>query len=269
MLTSPGPLRVAVLSSHRAPALATVLAHSLHGALFEVAGVVSSEPAFADAQLVQESGIPLVHRPVREFHRRLGCRLSDMAARAVYDAELAGLLLSWRVDLVLCCSYLYLLTDPVLATWRGAVLSVHHSDMLDRTPGGAVRYRGLRAVRDAIMDGAPETRSSVHVVTRELDDGPTLVRSWAFPVSPLVCDMREQGAVDALKAYAFAHQEWMLRCSWGPLMVSALELASLDRSGLTTGQFTGAPWELTADGELRAAREVPVSRTVKVRGLCR
>ncbi|HEX6052575.1 MAG TPA: formyltransferase family protein [Gemmatimonadaceae bacterium] len=263
------PLRVAILSSDRAPGLATVLAHALHGPLFEIAGVVSSEPAFADAQHVLAAGLPLVHRPIREFHRGLGSRLSDMNARAAYDERLAELLSLWRADLVLCCSYLYILTEPVLDRWRGAVLSVHHSDLLDRTRGGAVRYRGLRAVRDAIMDGATETRSSVHVVTRELDDGPTLVRSWAFPVSPLVRDMRERGAVDALKAYAFAHQEWMLQVSWGPLMVCALELAALDRSGLTTGRYAGAPWELTADGELQVVREAELSGRTRVESLCR
>lgn len=260
MLSAPPPLRVAILTSHRAPGLASVIAHALHGALFEIVGVVSSEAVFADADAVRQAGLPLAHHPVRAFHREWARPLSDMAVRTVYDEQLAAQLRGWNADVVLCCSYLYLLTDAMLDAWPRRVLSLHHSDMLDRTAEGQVRYRGLRAVRDAVFDGATETRSTVHVVTAGLDDGPAVVRSWAFPVSPLVADMRQRGATDALKAYAFAHQEWMLQCAWAPLMTRALELAALDRAGLGTGELLGAPWELTADGQLYAASDVAVRR---------
>ena len=252
MLSAPEPLRVAVLSSRRAPGLKSVVSHSLHGALYQIVGIVSSEEEFAEAAFAKEIGIRLVHRPVRAFHRACGRPLHDMAVRAAYDDQLVPLLRSWSVDLVFCCGYLYLLTAPVLDMWAGAVFNVHHSDMLARNDDGRVRYPGLRAVRDAILDGAVETRSTVHVVTPTVDDGPPVLRSWAFPVSPLAADMRNHGSADALKAYIFAHQEWMLQRAWAPLITHALELASLDRSGLARGQLLGAPWEITVHGQLRA-----------------
>ena len=262
MLTPPKPLRVAVLSSHRAPGLARLLHDASHGPLYQIVGLASSEAEFADLAILREAAVPFVSNPIRAFHRASGRPLSDVAVRAEYDAHTAAALHAWGAEVVLCCSYLYLLTPRLLDAFPNAVLSVHHSDMLDRTDNGVVRYPGLRAVRDAIMAGAFETRSTLHVVTPALDDGPTIVRSWAFAVSPLVGAMRACGAADALKAYAFAHQEWMLRCAWGPLMVHALELAALDRNGLAAGQLLGAPWELTVHGQLRATCETALAVAV-------
>jgi hypothetical protein len=39
MLTAPVPLRVAMLSSHRAPGLGVLLAHVSHGPLFQIVGL--------------------------------------------------------------------------------------------------------------------------------------------------------------------------------------------------------------------------------------
>jgi methionyl-tRNA formyltransferase len=84
------------------------------------------------------------------------------------------------------------------------------------------RYVGLRAVRDAIFAGETETRATAHLVTERLDEGPILCLSEPFPVSPLVRDALSWGAADILKAYAYAHQEWMIRSAWGPILSVAI-----------------------------------------------
>lgn len=230
MLITTPPLRVAMLSSHRAPGLAAVLDDPARETAYDVVGLISSEETFADAALCDAAGIPVVHWPIRRFHAGHGCPLSDRETRELFDKETALLLRWWEADIIFCCSYLYLVTTPILRGWPGAVFSIHHSDMLDRTAQGRVRYPGLRAVRDAIFAGEAETRSCVHLVTEDLDQGPVICRSPAFPVSPMVADARRWGAASVLKAYAFAHQEWMLQSAWGPLMVQTLaQLASQPR----------------------------------------
>lgn len=72
------------------------------------------------------------------------------------------------------------------------------------------------------LRGETATYATSHVVTEELDGGPPLVRSWPFAVAPLVRDARLAGATDMLKAYAYAHEQWMLRQASGPVLVQTL-----------------------------------------------
>src|SRR5204863_7885081 len=106
-----------------------------------------------------------------------------------------------------------------------------------RIPSGAPQFPGIHAVRDALIAGVRETRSTVHLVDGAPAAGPPVVRSWAFPVSPLVADLRAAEAGDVFKAYAYAHEQWMLRTVSGPLLAATLRLVSggaVDLDALTT-----------------------------------
>ena len=115
--------------------------------------------------------------------------------------------------------------------------------------------------RDAIIAGETETRASLHLVTEALDEGPVLLRSWAFPVSPLVADARAANAREVLHAYAFAHQEWMLRNAWGRLLAHGLELAADAPLSLESGRFRigpiAGPWEISERGGILLLESVP------------
>jgi hypothetical protein len=52
-----------------------------------------------------------------------------------------------------------------------------------------------------------------------------LVQSPAYPVPPVAAWARERQDWDVLKAVEWAHQEWMLRDAWGPLLIDSLEAA--------------------------------------------
>jgi hypothetical protein len=169
---------------------------------------------------------------------------------------MAALLAELRPDLVALAGYLYVLTAPMLAAFPGRILNVHHSDLTQQDDRGRPRYPGLRAVRDAIVAGEPQTRATAHFVTEEIDGGPLLLRSWAFPVAALAEDARGWGDEGILKAYAFAHQEWMLRAAWGPMLARSIELVARGRVEVVGGTawIDGAPGPLalTAAGELVA-----------------
>lgn len=152
-----------------------------------------------------------------------------MTARRDYDRATAARLATYRPDIVLLSSYLYVLTDPVLEAFPGRIANVHGSDLTRARPDGRPLYPGLTAVRDAIRAGEPETRATAHVVTERLDEGPILLRSCPFPVSPLVAALRRGGNLHAVNAYAHAHEEWMLLTAWGPLLTDAV--AQLKSSG--------------------------------------
>jgi len=225
MLTFLRPLRVAVLSSHRCPGAAELLADPALGRRWEIACVFSSETDFETRPLFLGADVPFVSYPIRDFYSRRKARLSDMAVRREYDAAVAALLRLWEPDLLLFSSYLYVATPVLLSAGAEGAINIHGSDLASLGADGRPRYPGLRAVPDAILAGEPETRATAHWVTEDVDEGPPILRSRPYPVAPFVRELLAAGNRRAVKAYACAHQEWMLADAWGPLAVRALRHA--------------------------------------------
>jgi folate-dependent phosphoribosylglycinamide formyltransferase PurN len=255
-------MRVGVLCSHRAPGLTHLLDRDVNrGRLYEIVCCLTSEESFAEQAAAADHGVPVIAHPIRRFCRAQGWRLSDPIGRAAYDTETVAHLAPYRVDLVVLASYLYVVSEPMLASFGRRIINIHHSDLTLRNGTGGPQLPGLRAVRDAILAGAHETRATVHLVTALLDEGPPFLRSWAFPVSPLARDAVRARAADVLKAYAYAHQEWMIRATWGPLMAGAIELIArqrLDLSALaeTPDDELEVTWDLEESGGI--SRPSPV-----------
>lgn len=200
--------RVAVLSTTRAPGLDYLLGRA------RLVAFVATDPANRDLARVADAGVPAAVRDIRAFYGTAGLPLKDLDLRRAFDHQTAVLLAEQHPDLIITCGYLHILTAPLLETYRGRIVNVHDSDLPS--------YPGLHATRDAVIAGERSTRSVVHVVTPDVDTGPVLVRSWPFPTHPLLGDARRWGAVDILKAYAYAQREWMMRSAWGPLMDEAI-----------------------------------------------
>ena len=258
MLTPHHTLRVAVLCSHRAPGLLYLLNQSPdRGAAFEIVGCVTDQETFAEEVRVERRGIPTCAHPMDAFYRARGAAgCGDMALRAAYDEETLKIVEPWFPDVLLLDGYLHLVTRRILDRFRNRVLNLHFSDLALRTPLGGPLHPGIRAVRDALLAGASETRATVHLVDAEPDAGPPIARSWPFPVSPLVEDLRTQQGPEAFKAYAFAHEQWMMRTASGPLIAAALRLIAaraIDLDALASaGPCTGAAWLLERHGFLLA-----------------
>src|ERR1051326_2843240 len=77
-------------------------------------------------------------------------------------------------------------------------------------------------VSDVLYEGANETRSTLTFVT---DDGkePLFLQSPPFPVAPLARDARAWGDADLLGDYTALHRRWMIRATWGPMLIRAIE----------------------------------------------
>jgi folate-dependent phosphoribosylglycinamide formyltransferase PurN len=201
-------LRVAVLSTSRAPGLDYLLARR------QIVAFVATDPANRDLARAAAAGVPATVRDIRAFYASAGAPRRDLEVRREFDRQTAAVLAGRHVDLIITCGYLHILTAPLLDAYPNRIVNIHDSDLPS--------YPGLHAVRDAVFAGERSTRSSVHVVTAGVDAGPVLVRSWSFPTHPLVTDARRWGAADILKAYAYAQREWMMRAAWGPLMDEAI-----------------------------------------------
>jgi len=217
MLSLFDDVRVAVLCSHRAPGLEFLLHHPQRSRLYDVACVVTSEPAIASRAAIEDAGVPVLIHPIRRFHDECGVTITDMNARRAYDALTVHVLEQLDVNAVLMLGYLYIASDALLQAFPGRVFNIHDGD---------ARYPGLHATRDAIFAGEPSTCSTLHQVTAKLDAGPVVVQSKPYPVAPFVQEAVLCGHIDIGKAYAYAQREWMMRDAWGSLAVRALEMVA-------------------------------------------
>jgi folate-dependent phosphoribosylglycinamide formyltransferase PurN len=224
------PLRVAVLCSRRCPGARDLISLGTRGERWELVGALSTEEEMTDRHLFNRANVPVLSHPIRAFYRRRGRPLADFTVRAEYDEEVAHLLDPFRPDLLLFSSYLYVATPALLDRYGGRVINIHGSDLYRHDPGGRPKYLGLRAVRDAILAGERETRATAHWVTEDVDLGPPILRSAAFPVSSLVPAALARQDLASVRAYAFAHQEWMLSQAWGPMWRDVLGLVTSGRA---------------------------------------
>jgi len=138
--------------------------------------------------------------------------------RDAYDAETASMLRG--CDIVVLLGYPFIITEPLLDAFPGRIVNVHDSDL--------PHYPGLHATRDAIYAGEHETRSSAHIVTAQLDAGPVIARSAAFPVASFAHEAVARGEHDIVRAYAYAQREWMMRSTWGALAADAVRRLMLE-----------------------------------------
>lgn len=226
-----------MLTSRRAPGLDHLLEHDpARGPLYQIVAGVASDPESEALPAWRRAGVPAVCHDLGAFCAAWGGRRSDLALRREYDAGTVRHLASYQPDLIVLCGYLHIVTEPLLAAFPGAVINLHDADLTVADGDGRPLFRGLHSTYDALVGGRSETRSTVHLVTAEVDQGPPLVRSWSFPSHPLVLDARLWGADRMLKAYAYAQREWMMQAAWGPLLARAVRLFALDQVRLLNGR---------------------------------
>jgi phosphoribosylglycinamide formyltransferase 1 len=249
------PLRVAVLCSHRAPGLLHLLnADADRGRTFDIVCCVTSDSTFAEEVRVERRGVPSRSHNIRDFYDARKASLGRAPdVRAAFDAKTVDILKPFSPDLVVLSGYLYLLSGPMLSAFSKRILNLHFADLTLRSSHGEPDFPGIRAVRDALAAGCTETRATVHLVDETVDAGVPVLRSWAFPVSPLVEAARGWAATDMLHAYGFAHEQWMMRACAGPLWSAALQLVTgrlIDLDSLAVSSARLAPWELSRRGAL-------------------
>lgn len=212
------PLRIAVLGGKTIPGLDALIGDPNRGSLYELALVVGSDTYLSEAHLLDAAGIPHELRPIRRFHDERALPMRNLVARAEYDAELADVFVRLAVDYVILCGYGYVITRPLLGAFEGKILAIHDGDLSLRDGNGRRFYAGPHAVRDALLAGEAETRSSVYIVSDEIGRGPLYMLSAPYPIAALAHDAREWGDASLLIAYADLHRRWMVRSAWGTML---------------------------------------------------
>jgi phosphoribosylglycinamide formyltransferase 1 len=150
-----------VLVSGRGSNMKAILAASAPG---QCVGVISNRADAGALTLAQEMGIPTVVVDHKAF-----------ASRDDFDSALADAVERFSPDLIVLAGFMRILGANFVDRFIGRVLNIHPS-LLPAFPGVRTHARALAA-------GVSEHGCTVHLVTRELDAGPTLAQS-TVPVMP-------------------------------------------------------------------------------------
>lgn len=211
-------LRLAVLTSASAPGIETLLADPNRGSVYELSAVVSSETDVAQARAIEAARVPLIQHPIHEYHRKHHLPLRNLHARENYDRELADIFGRLGPDYIFVDGYHYILTAPLLQAFPNRVIGLIDSDLTVSLDAG------LHSVRNAILGGAHQTRSSAYVLTEDVGAGPLFLISGSYPVAPMARDAWNRGDADFITRYAALHRQWMLRDCWGRMLARIAEL---------------------------------------------
>jgi len=158
----PSP-RLAVLISGRGSNLQSIIDAVSSGRLdATLAIVISNRSQAAGLVRAREVGID-----ARWMNPR------DHADRDDYDRAIVDLVRDRGVDLICLAGYMRLVGGALLDAFPNRILNIH--------PSLLPAFPGLEAQRQAFEHGVRVTGATVHLVTRELDNGPIVLQS-AVPV---------------------------------------------------------------------------------------
>lgn len=154
----PDKAKVAVLISGSGTNMAALLyASRLPGAAYEIVLVASNDPEAGGLRLAEAEGVAtfaLSHKGMD---------------RAAHDAAMHEALLDSGADHVALAGYMRVLGPRIVDAWAGRMINIH--------PSLLPRYRGLHTHERALEAGDTHGGATVHIVTRELDEGEILGRA--------------------------------------------------------------------------------------------
>lgn len=159
------PVRIGVLISGSGSNLQALI-DRIHGGSTtgEIAVVLSNRHKAYGLERARDAGI----NTVVESHR-------DHSSREAYDAKIVEHLRAHKVDWVLLAGFMRIVTPTLLSAFPNRVLNIH--------PALLPSFKGLHAQQQALDAGVTITGATVHLVTPEMDDGPTIAQG-AVPVHP-------------------------------------------------------------------------------------
>ena len=98
---------------------------------------------------------------------------SEFPDREMFDEQVAEVLRSYKVDLVVLAGYMRMFTEQFINKFQGRIINVH--------PSLLPAFKGVRAQWQAIEYGAKVSGCSTHFVTLDMDAGPIIMQK-AVPI---------------------------------------------------------------------------------------
>jgi formyltetrahydrofolate deformylase len=147
------PLRVMILASKQDHCLVDLLYRHRIGALkMEITSIGSNHEASQTHALA--AGIPFHHLPISK------------ETKLEQETQIASLIKSEQVDLVILARYMQILSDGLTAKLNGKCINIHHSFLPS--------FKGAAPYSQAHARGVKIIGATAHYVTSALDEGPII-----------------------------------------------------------------------------------------------
>lgn len=153
----------------------------------EIALVVSNNAKAFGIQRALVHKVPVIYLPWRT--RLAGAKPTEMTPT---EAQIAGLLHLFQVDLVVLAGWMRIFSAPFLEQFTKRMINIHPA-LLPREGAGEIYtlsngeqipvFRGINAVEKALEAGVAVTGGSVHYVTPVVDAGPVICQQ-ELPIEP-------------------------------------------------------------------------------------
>lgn len=154
----PEKAKVGVLISGRGSNMAALLyASRLFDCPYEIVVVGSNDAQAAGLKLAAAEGIATF------AHSHIGMKRAGFDAIITRELEAAG------VTHIALAGYMRLLSAEFVSHWQGRCLNIH--------PSLLPKHKGLHTHEAVLAAGETETGCTIHIVTPELDGGPTLAQA--------------------------------------------------------------------------------------------
>lgn len=167
-------MRVAALLSGQGTNLRAILNHQQGYEVVMVFTDTADERRCNARQIATEHHLPYYCNDIATFYRKRGHRnRKDMRLREEYDRLTLQLLKAHRIDSVALCGYLSIVSAPIYQHYP--TLNVHPADLRILNEQGKRYYAGCigaQCVTKAISRSESEIRSTIHLVTEDVDGGP-------------------------------------------------------------------------------------------------
>jgi folate-dependent phosphoribosylglycinamide formyltransferase PurN len=174
-----GKMRVAGLVSGSGKSLVKIIEQQLKmedqgKSTYEVVGIFTENPASKATKIGKEHNVPVFTNDIKGFYESRGKKITDRRVREEFDLETVKALTPLKPDVLVYAGYVWAATSPLVDAFLG--VNGHPAD-LSIVKEGKRAYAGAYGVRDALMAGETELRSTAHLVTTEIDGGPILLIS--------------------------------------------------------------------------------------------
>lgn len=199
------------------------------GSPYHVGIIFTENPKSSAKDMGAEFNIPVYIGDMAEFYRQSGKPRKDMDVRREFDEWTAKILKEHGVNAIAYAGYMSIATEPLVNAALG--INVHPADLSITKPDGMRKYTGAYAVRDAILGGEKELRSTTHLVESEVDAGKIFMISP--PLKVILPGDWDPKDAEQVKQVSNEHQERLKR--FGDWVIFPKTLEDIARGRFETG----------------------------------
>jgi folate-dependent phosphoribosylglycinamide formyltransferase PurN len=156
---------------------------------FEVVGIFTDNPSSLASAIGKKYNLPVFINDIRKFYHENKFYIKNFKAREIYDRATLKMISNVNGNLLVFAGYVWVATYPLINSYL--IINAHPADLTVMKDGKRA-YAGADGIGDALRAGERFLRSSVHLVTEDVDGGPLLSVSKPIPVED---DLNLEGKV--------------------------------------------------------------------------